>query len=142
MMEMVGFYREMQPEPQGVFHESIRDKVRSEAPYPKAEIRKYLASGYPVFDIMETTRDVVGGSFTVAGGSSLLSDGRFVWRADLAEYVDTYNLELPGEFLSFAAEHAFRVPAASHETLLGISVAAGRALGFRVDTGAAPGDGT
>lgn len=140
-MEMFGFYREMQPEPQGVFHESIRDKVRSEAPYPKTEIKEYLESGYPIFDIMETTRDVIGGSFTVAGGSSLLSDGRFVWRADLPKYVDTYNLELPGEFLFFAAEHTFSVPAASHETLLGISVAAGRALGFRVDTGAAPGDG-
>ncbi|MFJ6370808.1 hypothetical protein ACIQK5_21860 [Streptomyces virginiae] len=140
-MEMVGFYREMQPEPQGVFRESIRDKVRSEAPYPTAEIKKYLESGYPVFDIMETTRDVIGGLFTVAGGSSLMSDGRFVWRADLPEYVDAYNLDLPGEFLSFAAEHEFSVPAASRETLLGISVEAGRALGFRVDTGAAPGGG-
>ncbi|MGW2437548.1 hypothetical protein ACWCY1_12620 [Streptomyces goshikiensis] len=140
-MEMVGFYSEMQPEPRGVFHESIRDKVRREAPYPKAEIRKYLEAGYPIFDIMEATQDVIGGSFTVAGGSSLLSDGRFVWRVDLPNYVDTYNLELPGEFLSFAAEHAFSVPAASHEALLGISVAAGRALGFRVDTGAAPGGG-
>lgn len=72
----------------------------------------------------------------------MLSDGRFVWRVDLPNYVDTYNLELPGELLSFAADHAFSVPAASHEALLGISVAAGRALGFRVDTGAAPGDGT
>lgn len=137
-MEMIGFYREMQPEPQDVFRESIRDKVRSEAPYPKAKIKEYLESGHPVFDIMEMTRDVIEGLFRVPGGSSLLSDGRFVWRADLSEYVDTYNVELPGEFLSFAAENKFSVPAASHETLLHISVAAGRALGFRVDTGGAP----
>ncbi len=69
-MDMVGFYRETQPEPQGVFRESIRATVRSEAPYPKGEIKKYLESGHPVFDIMETTRDVVGGSFTVAGWPS------------------------------------------------------------------------
>ncbi|WP_143196631.1 hypothetical protein [Streptomyces sp. MJM1172] len=106
------------------------------------EGKKYLEAGCPIFDVLETTPDVIGGSFTVAGGSSSLSDGRFVWRTDLPNYVHTYNLEVPGDFLSFAAEHVFSVPAASCETLLGVSVAAGRALGFRVDTGAAPGDDT
>lgn len=137
-MEMIGFYREMEPENQDIFHESIRDKVRNQASYPKPEIKKYLESGYPILDVTEMTLDVIEGSFRVPGGSSLLSDGRFVWRVDLPVYVGRYNIELPREFISFVIENKFSVPPASRQTLLTVSTAAGRALGFRVDSGAEP----
>ncbi|WP_284581852.1 hypothetical protein [Streptomyces sp. 2P-4] len=72
------------------------------------------------------------------GGSSLLSDGRFVWRADLARYVDAYHLELPATFLSFAAGNGFCVPAPARERLLRVSEAAMPALGLRAVGGSAP----
>ncbi|MEV4195591.1 hypothetical protein [Streptomyces toxytricini] len=57
-MELIGFYREMQSAPRDVFRGSLRDQVRSGAAYPKAEVAGYLVAGHPVFDVMETTRDV------------------------------------------------------------------------------------
>ncbi|MGW5071089.1 hypothetical protein ACWEQJ_34385 [Streptomyces cyaneofuscatus] len=138
-MEMIGFFREMAPGSSlEIFRESIQGKARDQASYPKAEVQRYLESGHPIFDIMETTLDVVTGSFRVPGGSSLVSDGRFVWRADLSAYVDTYNIDLPPHFISFVVENGFTAPAASLQNLLSVSAAAERALGFRVDGGAEP----
>ncbi|MFJ9635188.1 hypothetical protein [Streptomyces sp. NPDC101178] len=138
-MEMIGFFREMEPGSSlELFRESIQDKVREQAPYPKAEVQRYLDSGHPIFDIMETTLDVVTGSFRVPGGSSLVSDGRFVWRTDLSAYVKKYNIDLPPRFISFVVENGFSVPPASLQNLLSVSAAAEKALGFRVDGGAGP----
>lgn len=78
------------------------------------------------------------GSFRVPGGSSLVSDGRFVWRADLSAYVETYNIDLPPHFIYFVVENGFSVPSASLQNLLSVSAAAERALGFQVDGGAGP----
>ncbi|MFD8058808.1 hypothetical protein ACFXA0_26405 [Streptomyces cyaneofuscatus] len=138
-MEMIGFFREMEPGSSlELFRDSIQGKVRKQAAYPKAEMQRYLDSGHPIFDIMETTLDVVTGSFRVPGGSSLVSDGRFVWRADLSAYVETYNIDLPSHFISFVVENGFSVPPASLQNLLSVSAAAEKALGFRVDGGAGP----
>ncbi|MFF3993134.1 hypothetical protein ACFYX8_07415 [Streptomyces cyaneofuscatus] len=136
-MEMIGFFREMAPgSTLEIFRESIQGKARDQSAYPKAEVQAYLESGHPIFDIMETTLDVIEGSFRVPGGSSLVSDGRFVWRADLSAYVETYNIGLPPHFISFAVENGFSAPPASLRNLLSVSAAAERALGFRVDGGA------
>lgn len=138
-MEMIGFYREMDPENDAVFREPIGDKARDRTPYPKAEIKRYLDSGHPIFDIMESTIDVVEGAFRVPGGSSLLSDGRFVWRVDLAAHVERYDLELPAEFVEHAGNHGFSMPAEDLPTLRAVSEAASIALGFRVVGGSCGG---
>ncbi|MGW3320926.1 hypothetical protein [Streptomyces virginiae] len=137
-MELIGFYREMGPENDAVFREPIGDKVRDQVPYPKAEMKRYLDSGHPIFDIMELTIDVIEGAFRVPGGSSLLSDGRFVWRVDLAAHVERYNLELPAEFVEHARSHGFSMPLEDLPTLRAVSKAASSALGFRVLGGAGP----
>ncbi|MFC5070942.1 hypothetical protein ACFPN0_04975 [Kitasatospora cinereorecta] len=141
-MEMIGFFQEMHSGGSEVFHESIKGKVRSQTSYPKSKIVGYLQSGYPIFDIMETTSDVIEKSFQIPGGSSLMSDGQFVWRLDLAAYVETYNIDLPSRFLSFVIENEFSVPSVSRQRLLTISIAAGNALGFHVDGGAGRKAGT
>ncbi|MFG2749461.1 hypothetical protein [Streptomyces xanthophaeus] len=137
-MKLIGFYREMDPENDAVFREPIADKVRDQASYPKAEVKRYLESGHPIFDIMEGTIDVIGGAFRVPGGSSLLSDNRFVWRVDLGAYVERYNLELPAEFVERAAGHGFSMPAEDLPALRAASKAASGALGFRAAGGAGP----
>ncbi|MFB6478194.1 hypothetical protein ACFCXF_00100 [Streptomyces virginiae] len=63
-MEMIGFYREMDPENDAVFREPIGDKVRDRTPYPKAEIKRYLDSGHPIFDIMELRRAPWGSAWS------------------------------------------------------------------------------
>jgi hypothetical protein len=59
----------------------------------------YLKSGVPIFDVMEGVVDPFNPSKIISGGSSLLSDGEWVWRNDLAYFVEQYKLGLPKEFL-------------------------------------------
>ena len=59
----------------------------------------YLKSGVPVLDIMEMTRDPLHPDTKIPGGSSLMSDGHWVWRQDLAYFVERYRVQLPEEFL-------------------------------------------
>ena len=49
----------------------------------------------PVFDVMEATPDPRGADRRIAGGSSLLTDGYWVWRQDLAAYVEHFGVALP-----------------------------------------------
>jgi hypothetical protein len=137
-MKTVGFYCEMDSANPVIFHELLHEKIGNPPNYSKEMVRSYLDSGHPIFDITETTVDVIAGSFRVPGGSSLLSDGLFVWRADLSMYVERYGIALPQAFVDLMDTNDFSMPSVSRESLLRASVAAGQALGFRVDDGAAP----
>lgn len=55
--------------------------------------------------IMEYTRDALEDAFGVSGGSAIMTDGVYYWRRDTAEYVETYGIDLPAEFL----EHGCRL---------------------------------
>jgi hypothetical protein len=70
-----------------------RDKVVS--------VTEYLRSGVPVFDVMEASVDPFDNSVRIDGGPSLISDGVWVWRNDLAYFVEKYKVALPDEFLSY-----------------------------------------
>ena len=61
-------------------------------------VSTYLRSGSIVLAIMEQTSDLIGAKFSVAGGSAILTDGEYFWRADTAEYVEFYGVALPLEF--------------------------------------------
>lgn len=113
-MQFVGFFREMQPNPDEVFKESIFDHLTGGPSYEASNVVRYLESGYPVFDIMEGTRDVLGGKFLVPGGSSLLTDGQYVWRNDLSYYVREYKINLPVEFLNYMRDRNFEIPRKTH----------------------------
>jgi hypothetical protein len=90
----------------------------------------YLKSGYPILDVMELTTDFIDGAFRVPGGSSVLTDGYFVWRADLASYVERYHIDLPQEFLDAVHNYGYRIPPVQHEVLLNMSIKVSQALGF------------
>lgn len=70
------------------------------------DLAAYLDAGVPVFDVMEVTFDPFDHANTIAGGSSLVSDGIWVWRNDLAFLVGRYRIALPHEFV----EHALSRP--------------------------------
>ncbi|MCP9987480.1 hypothetical protein LUX01_13080 [Streptomyces sudanensis] len=130
-MQFVGFFREMQPNPDEVFKESIFDHLTGGPSYEASNVVRYLESGYPVFDIMEGTRDVLGGKFLVPGGSSLLTDGQYVWRNDLSYYVREYKINLPVEFLNYMRDRNFEIPPEDPQLFEEIGNTASRLLGFR-----------
>ncbi|MFJ7125343.1 hypothetical protein [Streptomyces sp. NPDC098101] len=130
-MRLIGFYREMDARYDAAWGGPVPAPESGAGRYPVAEVADYLASGHPLLDVTELTTDVVGGAFRVPGGSSVLTDGTFVWRADLEKYVERYRIALPEDFLRAARENGFRVPPADYEALLPLSVEVSGLLGFR-----------
>jgi hypothetical protein len=72
----------------------------------------YLERGTGVIDVMEATRDPAAPGKYISGGSSLYTDGEWVWRMDLPNYVRAYRMALPAEFVerAFAAICAQKFP--------------------------------
>ncbi|OON72773.1 hypothetical protein GBW32_32095 [Streptomyces tsukubensis] len=64
------------------------------------------------------------------GAGSLRTDGDWIWRADLAHYVEKYHLMLPVDFLSLVRSRAFVVPRVPSEQLRAILTTE---LGIRLD---------
>lgn len=59
---------------------------------------------------MEYTRDVINDSFGVSGGSAVVSDGHYYWRLDAADYVATYGIGLPDDFIRRGLEQRWQPP--------------------------------
>ncbi|WP_143570554.1 hypothetical protein [Streptomyces acidiscabies] len=140
-MRFIGFYREMDHHGLSVYAEGIPAPGSGVGLYPAQEVSRYLISGYPVLDVMEVTEDVICGEFRSPGGSSVMTDGRFVWRLDLSFYVQRHSISLPRDFLDFLAKNKYIVPVVNQDELVEISFSVDRALGFRADPGAGPRSG-
>ncbi|MGW2712820.1 hypothetical protein ACWC4J_28170 [Streptomyces sp. NPDC001356] len=69
----------------------------------RQEIAGYLRSGTPVIALMGYSEDVLGNKFARSGGTAVMSDGRFFWRLDAADYVEYYGIGLPEEFIAHGA---------------------------------------
>ncbi|MFD9715499.1 hypothetical protein [Streptomyces sp. NPDC059076] len=134
----MGFFKEMIAGDSPIYRESVPRERGSATIYPPDDVIQYLNAGYPILDVMEGTVDVIGGAFQVPGGSSVLSDGVFVWRMDLAFYVRQYEIPLPVDFVTFMRENDFAVPRVTQGDLIEISTAVTNQLGFRAAPGAAP----
>lgn len=65
----------------------------------RKEISNYLRRCSLILAWMEYTRDQLGDEFGVSGGSAIMSDGIYCWRLDAANYVETYGIALPRDFL-------------------------------------------
>ena len=97
-MKVVGLYRELGKEVSQSLPSIYidRDKMPMES---VPLVLDYLASGVPVFDIMEASTDPFDNNKRMSGGPSLVSDGDWVWRNDLAYFVEKYRLGLSDEFI-------------------------------------------
>lgn len=121
-----------------MYSSDIQESLGKSVAYEKEEVAAYLKAGHPVLDVMESCRDVVSGQGLIRGGSSVLTDGEWVWRWDLAHYVRSYDLQLSEDFLSSIMRNSFLIPAVNLERLIEISAAVNESLGFRADPGAGP----
>lgn len=95
---------------------NIRDAVREEPQANEDRVIEYLKTGHILLDVLETASDVLSGRQQLIGASSLLTDGKWVWRLDLPHYVANYHLTLPEEFLREAASQNYQIrPLTEHE---------------------------
>lgn len=61
--------------------------------------------------------DILGSDERILGGDNIVTDGEWVWRADLAFYLTHYHLALPEEFLRKARENQYTVPDVGRDQL-------------------------
>lgn len=120
-MRTLGLFRELDSRRPDVFRESLVEAVQSSPGEHEDKIAIYLDSGVPVVDIMESTPDVIGGEAYVSGGSSVLTDGIWVWRQDLSYYVRNYHLALDRDFLTHVVEVDFSIPELDQSSLLALA---------------------
>jgi hypothetical protein len=117
-MLLLGFYSELFPRRLDITQGSIRDAISPRPFDHELEIISYLGNGIPLVDIMEATIDVVAGNEYIAGGSSIVTDGVWIWRLDLPYYVGRYHLKLSDEFMSHANQMEFNVPSFDIEYII------------------------
>lgn len=98
-MQVVGLFRELTRE-KPAFLPSIIDAKGKLAAAQVSQVAAFLRRGVPVFDVMEATPDPFDPKTFLKGGPSLVSDGHWVWREDLAHYVERYQVGLPSQFIA------------------------------------------
>ncbi|NEB20920.1 hypothetical protein G3I46_31220 [Streptomyces coelicoflavus] len=101
----VGFFDELSPGWGFPTDGTIRDAVRPSAVADEARLVDHLRQGTRIWAEMGAQADVLDSEGpTLAGAGSLLTDGAWLWRDDLAYYVVTYHLALPEAFRAHARE--------------------------------------
>lgn len=84
-----------------------------ELPDPcEGKILGYLDSGHKILCVMGPTVDIIDPSRPVICAPDVLSDGHWVWTADVAYYVRRYHLKLPAEFSGQMESNNWIVPPA------------------------------
>jgi hypothetical protein len=130
--QFVGFFRELDPRgPDDVYVELLRAAVGDEPNYPTEDVAAYLDAGFPLFDVIEGTPDPLAPGQYVLGGPSLVSDGLWVWRLDLAHYVRRHGVRLPESLTSRMADAGYRVAPVPADELMKVSLEAAARLGNR-----------
>lgn len=83
-------------------------------------IADYLRSGTPIIALMGFSEDILGEKFSRPGGTAIMSDGRFFWRLDAADYVEHYGIDLPAEFISYGNSRQWIPPVLSREEVASV----------------------
>ncbi|MFJ7207398.1 hypothetical protein ACIQWR_28155 [Streptomyces sp. NPDC098789] len=117
-MKILGFYQEFWPEKAGTPAGGIRDFVRQQPSVDETDVAQYLGTGHELVVFMGAVGDILGSDERILGGDNIVTDGEWVWRADLAFYLTRYHLELPEEFLNKARENQYVVPDVDRDRLL------------------------
>ncbi len=107
ILQPLGFFRELDlPDWNGSIHQTVND---SPAP-DQDQIVAYLHSGVLYAATTHIARDVLSDGKERIGAPHLLTDGRWVWPATLAHYVQRYHCRLPEAFNEDARAKSWEAP--------------------------------
>ena len=106
----IGFFRDLDHGDISDF--ALEDRTADAAAPDEERLANYLASGHLYRESTETARDMLADDPDDApiGPAHLLTDGRYVWPADLAYYVRRYHVRLPPAFVIHVRKNDFRSP--------------------------------
>ncbi len=132
-MRLAGMFAELSvlrpPTPQPSIHDHI-----AAGQLPDAEdVIRYLRAGHRLIAAMGGNDDVLDPAEYVMNGDSVLTDGTWLWRADLAHYLDRHHVELPAEFLELIRSRDYTVPAMDKADLAACAEYAGHLVFFGED---------
>jgi hypothetical protein len=106
-LHRTGFFREM---PHGIAADpSLAEARNPTASHHEDRIAEYLEAGHVYMATPGVTHDALDPA-TQIGPPHLVTDGRFIWPADLAYYVRTYHVRLDGELLEHMMASGWEVP--------------------------------
>ncbi|MGV9564993.1 hypothetical protein [Streptomyces sp. NPDC003480] len=106
---------------QSAFAENADELRRRVGEIPEGErekIAEYLRSGTPIIALMGFSEDILGNKFSRSGGTAIMSDGRFFWRLDAADYVEYYGIGLPEEFIAHGTARQWIAPTLSRDEVI------------------------
>jgi hypothetical protein len=109
-LKTAGIFQELWPTTSDAPLPSIFEYV-GQQPLPDAgRVVGYLESGHVLIDMIDTAKDVFSNGERIINGSSILTDGVWLWRRDLQYYVRQHNVRLPEEFLADIRSSQYEVP--------------------------------
>ncbi|WP_434740273.1 hypothetical protein [Micromonospora sp. SH-82] len=110
-VKTAGMFLEFGPvrsaEPQRRIFDSVADEELPDV----AWVVGYLDAGHVLIDVMDVAADPFEPTERVLNGSTVLTDGDWLWRKDLAYYVRRHRVAVPAEFLALIRERGYAVPA-------------------------------
>jgi len=107
ILKRQGYYKEM---PHGEETDpSIKDFINKKIEY-KDKICEYLNSGYVLAACGMVVNDVICPEKGMIGTPDDITDGKWMWPADLEYYVKNYNLKLEDEFVKYMIERSWHIP--------------------------------
>ncbi|AGZ44163.1 hypothetical protein AFR_29510 [Actinoplanes friuliensis DSM 7358] len=117
--------------------QSIRDHIAL-GPLPDVDkVVAYLDAGHPLIDMMDIENDPLDPTHQVMNGSSVLTNGQWLWRQDFGYYVRRHNVVVPEQLLSLIRGRGYVVPECSVEELTELAAEAEK-FAFGLDGGVSP----
>jgi hypothetical protein len=101
--------------------QSIADHIGAEPLEDVDLVTQYLDNGYVLIDMMDIQRDVLDPEQEILNGSSILTDGDWLWRQDLSYYVRRYHVTLPPELLATVRERRYTMPSVEEKRLIALT---------------------
>ena len=106
-MIAIGFYWELDHGDSG--GPGLEASCQAEAGSDDEALARYLESGVVLYRVNEPTRDMIDLE-TELPPPHTLTDGLYMWPADLPYYLRRYHVRLPRAFVLRAKDHGWRVP--------------------------------
>ncbi|MEU8215607.1 hypothetical protein AB0C47_07545 [Micromonospora taraxaci] len=112
-LKSAGMFREFGPVRSAEPQESIFGSVAAEELPDLTQVVSYLNSGHVLIDMMDVADDAFDPARQVMNGSTVMTDGDWLWRKDLAYYVQRHRVAVPEAFLALIRERDYVVPSRS-----------------------------
>ncbi len=100
---------------------SIRNNISAQ-PLPDTDaVTAYLDAGHVVIEMMDVEDNPFNAAQQILNGSTMLTDGEWLWRKDFSFYVRNHDVSVPPEFLAAIRNHAYIIPEVPEDRLIAIA---------------------